>query len=261
MKIAILYIGTGKYFQFFEGFYRSSEKYLLKDAEKHYFVFTDQELCNYEHVTVIRRKCAGFPADSLFRFEMFLSIRDKLINYDYIYFFNANIILNDYVNENILPTEKHNYLCGLLHPVESVKKRFACFYPYERRPSSFAYIPPCSADYHYFWGALNGGRTKEYLELSERLAKNIRDDYDRGIIAIYHDESHLNKYFREHKPLVLPCEYGTPEGWQVDFEPKVIIRDKVKVDEYFRKQPPGFFAKVKQALKLLISAVRWYLHI
>lgn len=47
MKIAILYICTGKYNQFWDGFYKSSEEYFLKGkAEKEYFVFTDNmELC------------------------------------------------------------------------------------------------------------------------------------------------------------------------------------------------------------------------
>lgn len=31
MKVAILYICTGKYNQFFKGFFESCEKYLLKD--------------------------------------------------------------------------------------------------------------------------------------------------------------------------------------------------------------------------------------
>lgn len=47
MRIAILYICTGKYNVFWDGFYKSSEKFFLKDeAEKEYFVFTDNmDLC------------------------------------------------------------------------------------------------------------------------------------------------------------------------------------------------------------------------
>ena len=42
MKVAILYICTGKYNQFFKGFFESCEKYLLKDiAQLEYYVFTD----------------------------------------------------------------------------------------------------------------------------------------------------------------------------------------------------------------------------
>jgi len=49
-------------------------------------VFTDNIIDSSENVTIIDKKCEGFPNDSLFRFDMFLSIKDKLENYDYIFF-------------------------------------------------------------------------------------------------------------------------------------------------------------------------------
>ena len=42
-KVAVLYIATGKYTVFWPEFYESAEKYLLKDCEVHYFVFTDAD--------------------------------------------------------------------------------------------------------------------------------------------------------------------------------------------------------------------------
>ena len=57
-KVAILYICTGKYNQFFKGFYDSAEKFLLADAYKHYFVFSDDvNLSSEDNVTVTYRKC------------------------------------------------------------------------------------------------------------------------------------------------------------------------------------------------------------
>ena len=79
MKVAILYICTGRYAQFFDGFYKSAEQYLLQGVEKRYFVFTDQEqLTEAANVELLIRPCRGFPEDSLFRFDRFLEIKDKL---------------------------------------------------------------------------------------------------------------------------------------------------------------------------------------
>ena len=79
MKVAILYICTGRYAQFFDGFYKSAEQYLLQGVEKRYFVFTDQEqLTEADNVELLIRPCRGFPEDSLFRFDRFLEIKDKL---------------------------------------------------------------------------------------------------------------------------------------------------------------------------------------
>ena len=80
IKVAILYICTGRYAQFFDGFYKSAEQYLLQGVEKRYFVFTDQEqLTNAANVELLIRPCKGFPEDSLFRFDRFLEIEIKLV--------------------------------------------------------------------------------------------------------------------------------------------------------------------------------------
>ena len=42
-KIAILYMCTGQYLKLWPGFFESAEKYLLKQSEVHYFVFTDAD--------------------------------------------------------------------------------------------------------------------------------------------------------------------------------------------------------------------------
>ena len=61
-------------------------------AEKEYFVFTDNmELCKDKQVHLHYRVCQGFPFDSLFRFDLFLSIEKEIADFDYIYFFNANM--------------------------------------------------------------------------------------------------------------------------------------------------------------------------
>ena len=55
MKVAILYICTGKYNQFFKGFFESCEKYLLKDiAQLEYYVFKyDMYLSDESNVHLI----------------------------------------------------------------------------------------------------------------------------------------------------------------------------------------------------------------
>ena len=47
MKIAILYICTGKYYIFWENFYNSAQKNLFPYETKHFFVFSDKILVAY----------------------------------------------------------------------------------------------------------------------------------------------------------------------------------------------------------------------
>ena len=259
MKIGILYIATGKYTCFWPEFYRTAEQYLFPDDEKQYFVFTDSPEIKGDNVTVIQRECQGFPADSLFRFEMFLSIKDQLEKMDYLYFFNSNVVFLERVAEELIPGAEHNYLQGALSPMESIRKFPPLLFTYERNKKSLAYIPPYQkGPYHYYMGGFNGGRTPEFLQLCETLAENIRIDYENGIIARFHDESHINRYFRDFPPLVLGKEYGVFEGWNLNIPCKLMFRDKLKVNATFQKNKTSAVAKMIRICRKVLSGLRWY---
>ena len=261
IKVAILYICTGKYNQFFEGFYESTEKYFLHGkAQKEYFVWTDEmTLSRAENVHLHKRECQGFPMDSLLRFEIFTSIKDQLLNFDYIFFFNANSLFIKETNEEFLPKSEDRFVAGcwkmrLSHPM---------FYPYERNKKSTAYIPPREKPYKYYGGFFNGGEARFFLEMAETLAKNTRIDLKNGIIANVHDESHLNCYLHKNRYCTaLPESYIIPEECvKHDDKPFLILRDKVRLDQYFNKnRNHSFFAKLKKAFKKYVwGAIQWYL--
>lgn len=261
MKIAILYICTGKYNQFFQCFYESARRFFLVDSEKTFFVWTDDDSIGEgkTDVEIIHKECAGFPADSLFRFEMYLQAEEKLRQFDYIYFIQANALFLQPVGEEILPDES-----GLAWGIwgGKMQKKPVCFYPYERNKKSLAYIAPYGKYYVYFMAGINGGTPQRYLEMSRTLADNIRDDYNRGIIAKVHDQSHINAYLRNHPCKIITPEYCWPEEWPSDFEPKMIFRDKVKVDPYFNKgRKHSITANIVKVFAMIWHAVRWYLYI
>ena len=52
-------------------------------------------------------------------------------------------------------------------------------------------------------------------------------DYEKGIVAKWHDESHLNHYVWKHGNYkLLPPAYAYPENYQLPFEMKIITIDK-----------------------------------
>lgn len=259
MKIAILYICTGKYKIFWDDFYKTSELFFIPEYSKHYYVFTDsQTIESTESITIINRECQGFPKDSLFRFKMFLDLENELINFDYIFFFNSNMLFVDRISSEILPTKAYSGLMAVLHPGHYNNKNY--FFPYERNTKSKAYIPYIKRiNYHYFMGGVNGGKSKEYLDLIRMCAKNIDEDYSKGIIAIYHDESHLNKYLLEKNVLTMSPAYGYPENLVLPFKPKIIIRDKVKINLFFKKQSTNIIKRVYTKFILYYKAIIWWL--
>ena len=119
MKIAILYICTGRYNQFFRGFYESCEKYFLIDeAEKTYFVWTDDlKISSDDNVRIMEKHCEGFPFDSLFRFRMFEQAKNELAMYDFIFFFNSNAEFRLPIRaDEVLPTSDDEWLVAARWP-------------------------------------------------------------------------------------------------------------------------------------------------
>ena len=167
-KIAILYIGIGKYCCFWKSFYISIERFFLPNTPKHYFVFTDQENIyaqNTEKVHVIRQADLGWPKNTLYRFAFFDSIKYQLIKYEFIFFMNANVYCNQIVNEEEVLTEKEDYLFVMHHAFVG---KDINIYPYERRKESLAYIP-YGCGKHYITGGVNGGKANSFIKMCGML--------------------------------------------------------------------------------------------
>jgi histo-blood group ABO system transferase len=64
----------------------------------------------------------------------------------------------------------------------------------------------------YFAGGFNGGTSENFLKMSESIYKDIEEDKSRGHIAVWHDESHLNRYFINNPPsIILDPSYCFPK--------------------------------------------------
>ena len=87
---------------------------------------------------------------------------------------------------------------------------------------------PADTGKYYVMGGFNGGKTETFLKMSEELSKNINEDLKNNIIAVWHDESHLNKYIIDKNIKILDPSYGYPDDWDLPFNPKIMIRDKTK---------------------------------
>ena len=79
----------------------------------------------------------------------------------------------------------------------------------------------------YFAGGFNGGKTESYLSMASTIAQNIMTDLQKGIIAVWHDESHLNRYFATHEPsLILSPSYCYWEGKVLPYSQRLVALNK-----------------------------------
>ena len=234
MKIGILYICTGKYSIFWKDFYLSMEKNFLKNSEKYYFVFTDNSKIDFEEedpkIHRIYQEDLGWPNNTLMRFHIFLKQEKELKNMDYLFFFNANLLVEKEITENeFLPINEK--LLATIHPGFYNKKRE--LFTYENNKKSTAFIHKNQGEY-YFAGGLNGGKTEAFIEAMKSIRDNVDTDNKNNIIAKWHDESHWNKYLINRKNIkILPPSYLYPEGWSLPFSSIILIRDKNKYGGHF----------------------------
>ena len=133
---------------------------------------------------------------------------------------------------------------------------------YEKNNKSLAYISSNEkGPFIYYMGGVNGGTSKAYIKMIETLAFNIREDYKNGIIARVHDESHINRYFKNHPCKILPKEYCIPEELVTDnIQPRMIFRNKITFDLSFNKgRKTNLYLKCKRFLDKMICLLKWYL--
>ncbi|MCT7568955.1 family 6 glucosyltransferase [Aliarcobacter butzleri] len=228
-KIGILFICTGEYWKFWEDFYRSCEKNFLIEEEKHYFIFTDDEkLLNLkdERIHSFFQERMDWPYPTLYRYKIFIKNKSHFGNMDYLIFCNANLFFNKKISRVDLFNNKK--LFATLHPgfFDKKPKKFT----YETNIRSLAYTKK-KEDSIYVCGGFNGGTKDEFLNMAEILNYNIDKDSLEGIMAIWHDESHINNYVQNHKEKfnILSPSFCYPQHYKINMSKKIIVRDKEKV--------------------------------
>lgn len=223
MRICILTVATGRYSRYIPELIESCEELFLENHDKEYFVYTDSDIESLGHfkgsekITKIHQEKLGWPYDSMMRFHMFDAFKDLIGEMDYVFFMNANMKIVSPVDDSILPKENQ---CGIVvteHPGYYKKDGF----PYENNIRSGFFVKPTERKI-YFQGCFNGGRSQEFLKMSEILKIKIDTDLQNEIIPIWHDESALNWYLINKDPLVLPPVYAYPEHCYGEIVKKIL---------------------------------------
>jgi histo-blood group ABO system transferase len=223
MKIGLLIIATNKYTEFLNPLIESADYFFLKNHDVTYFVFTNQEpnINSTRKITKVYTQHKEWPWMTLGRYKIFTDNHDKLSEMDYLFYCDADMKFVGYVDDEILGERIGTIHPGFYHNPNSSNIAL------EKRPESLAYLPPNTIK-NYYAGGFNGGSSKEFLKMAKNISNNIDFDLKKyNIIAEWHDESHMNKYFFENEPTIeLSPSYCYPESWQIPFEKKLLALDK-----------------------------------
>lgn len=229
--VAVIFIGTDKYLNFIPSWYNSCEEKLLPDHKKQYFVFTDGDLQDIpENISVYKQEHQSWPFITLLRFDTILKARTELEDYDWILFIDADMMVVDTVQPEEIFTDK-KYI-GVHHPCHYLQMP-----PHNQPPGAFetsklslAGIQDTDDTSVYYQGCVWGGMVPDVVEMMEELAGRIQQDLEKNVIAQWHDESHLNKFYAERSDQVnvLSPSFAFPEDFasHCDFSPKIVHLSK-----------------------------------
>jgi histo-blood group ABO system transferase len=222
-KVGLLVVATNKYIDFVFPLWESAKKHFLPEHDVTMFVFTDKindpRFKDEPKIQAIYQQHMPWPGSTLFRYNIFDSAKKELEQMDYLFYSDADMLFVDTVGTEILGDR-----VGTIHPGFFDKPRQA--FTYETNKVSKAFVAPEQGT-TYYAGGFNGGSKAEYLQMCKVLSENIADDYRRGVIAVWHDESHLNRYFIDNPPTVsLSPSYCYPESWDLVFTKRLLALDK-----------------------------------
>lgn len=214
--VGLLVVATGKYVNFVDQLLDSADKYFCTNHEVTYFVFTDGQLKPRKNMKVIYQEHLGWPYDTMMRHQMYYEHKSEFESMDYLFASDADMRFVDIVGDEILSDR-----VATQHP-GYVGRRGT----YETRRTSTAYVAPIEGTY-YFAGGFHGGTAQEFLKLAHTIAENVQQDLQHDVIAIWHDESHLNRYFIDNPPTcILSPSYCYPESWHLPYRKRLLALDK-----------------------------------
>jgi hypothetical protein len=205
IKPTLHLIATNKYIAFLDEMLESVDKHFFPTTQRHVIIYT-----NMPHPTkyvglyptiifhFIDIQHEVWPLVTLKRFHTFLKCDLEL---DYSFYCDVDAIFVKTLENELLK----DTLYGTIHPGFKGGKGTVC-----SDPSSMSCIP-VGENATYFCGGFFGGSQSKFMKISHELSHRIQSDLNNGVIATWHDESHLNWYFWKHSPDVLAFPFAIAE--------------------------------------------------
>uniref|UniRef100_A0A8C6TH48 Alpha 1,3-galactosyltransferase 2 n=1 Tax=Neogobius melanostomus TaxID=47308 RepID=A0A8C6TH48_9GOBI len=200
-SVALTVFAVGRYLEaYLETFLVSAEKHFMIGLPVMYYVFTERpddvpqiDLAPHRYLRVIRvERHSRWQDISMMRMKTISELIDSEMKYLFSHVFCFDVdqrfmgrFGSEALGESVALLHAHYY--------KLPKNRFT----YDRNPKSKAYME--IGDYYYH-AAIFGGSWESVKAIADACLASIIEDKQNDVEALWHDESHLNKYFWIHKP-------------------------------------------------------------
>ena len=247
MKVAIAFIGTGRYLNFLPQYYEHIEENFLPNTEKTILTFTDGEMEGLpDNVKVYNQEHLEWPFITLKRFEIINKAREEILKNDWFVFIDADaFVVGKVTEEEFLErccghTTDEVPLFGVHHPCHRAgmpphKTKTGAYETDERSEAYFDVskeLPPI-----YWQGCFWGGKVPPVLAMIDEIEGRVNRDLENDIVALWHDETHINKYFfeREFDVHTFGIEYAYPQLFQMEEYWMEVLEEEYRDPEIIKK--------------------------
>jgi hypothetical protein len=197
MKVLLCFIGTQNYFYFFDKYYQTFNTLFLPNTKKDFLILTDLNyVSSYNNQFVLNIEHKQWPYVTLLRFKNILKAEELIKKYDWFIFIDADMYANKVITEQDFFVSSKRFF-GVQHPLFLNSRG-----TFENNIKSCAYVSEYDDMCTYWQGCFWGGQNPYILNMIEELNNRVDLDLNNGIVAKWHDESHLNKFYIENKRFV-----------------------------------------------------------
>lgn len=252
-KVAILTVATNLYIDYWKQMVQSAEQYLAPASDLTFYVFTDQldeakKFGNFlirSKIVPIEIPSLGWPEATLLRYELFHDSWHQ-VQGEIVIHLDADMLFVAKTDLIPDPAEWQGGIALVRHPgysrprisklpklylrapqmlIWDLKRwlRLGGLGDWEVSQDSLAFVPRKQRRIYVCGGTWMGLR-EPLGDMIGELSKRTREDLQRGVIAKWHDESHLNWFASTHTYELLGSEKCYAEGLPnlEDINPQII---------------------------------------
>lgn len=257
-SIGVVSIATNIYLKYWRNQVNSIDEFFRGHQKVTVHLFTDQVIeaklhaksLKNIHVVVHKIEALGWPDATLLRYSLISEISDDLKSFEILMYLDADMQIVSPIDMAELSKGTRDLVTLVRHPgyyrpnrLEQMKQylatpklmiadvmiwlRFGGLGAWETSQKSKAYVRR-NQRRNYYCGGVWWGNSDAVLQLAEELAVAVERDKAARVQAVWHDESHLNRWAVDNNHFEVGPEYCFAPAfkWLAGLKPIIVAVDK-----------------------------------